>query len=746
LARIVEYEFGPWTFYPERYLLISSGIEKELDPLSYKLLSYFLEHGKRVVPREELILQVWQQKFVDDNAINRAISELRKQLKHIDHQAPLIKTHHKKGYSVATDVLMRSTEDKGQQSSRTVEENNSPEAELNVKKHSIEKEPENNLKKASFIEENATQKNRNKHAVEKSSLNVKSISITITVVLLAFIFYILSSSSLYLKSIFLSDNANAYHAKNVTTSAATWNPGAEYSPLISHDGKYLAYMNHLQGQDTSFVKRLDDQKQIPLVVKDSTIRVLSWQAKSNSIVASVTNKGTCHFSLFDLSLFPEVPFPKRLIPCGKLVNNSAQLDVKSNTLYFVKKIKGYSGAGIYQYNLNTQVEDIVIPASNNGYGVLHSELSSDGKGIAYLTADIKKGPMKAHLFDLTKREHSVLLELEFELNSLAINWSLDNNNVIVADYNKLHYINIENRDVKTVILPEGTRPYNLEVEKEQQILFTPYVLRDATLVKAENLFDNNPPIFTELYPSDKHSYGVSLDPKQSSDLYYEKSTDIFFASDRSGSHQVWQVHRGNLIQISDLVNATEELGPPIPSHNGKFILFRHNQQLKIIRLKDKMITTLSELPKNVAHYLWSTNDSAVVYSKEVNNANQIWQFDLLTRKKKLLAEQGGDTMLDNAQGSIFYIHNGFLVDLMDGMTKRITLPVGISRFRALTRDYLYNHDAFTTMYRMNINTGKIDQAEIPLAPGTFTVKPDDSAILFTKFTLQDTYIQRLTWQ
>ncbi len=100
----MRYSFGPWTFDPSRCLLLADNVELELDPLSFKLLSYFITQGQKIVSREELVEQVWQQKFVDDNAINRAISDLRKQLKTKDYKAQVIKTHYRKGYSFQLDV------------------------------------------------------------------------------------------------------------------------------------------------------------------------------------------------------------------------------------------------------------------------------------------------------------------------------------------------------------------------------------------------------------------------------------------------------------------------------------------------------------------------------------------------------------------------------------------------------------------------------------------------------------------
>ena len=94
------YQLGPWLFDSDLCLLSNDDIKKELDPLLVKLLRYFIAHPKQIISRQMLVEHVWQQTFVDDNAINRAMSELRKQLQHSELVEPLIKTHYRKGYSL----------------------------------------------------------------------------------------------------------------------------------------------------------------------------------------------------------------------------------------------------------------------------------------------------------------------------------------------------------------------------------------------------------------------------------------------------------------------------------------------------------------------------------------------------------------------------------------------------------------------------------------------------------------------
>lgn len=102
-SAIVQVKFAQWELDPKRQVISNGDISRELEPLLYKLLCYFLLNNEEIITREDLIDHVWRQHYVDDNAINRAVSELRKLLKSDKFKGTIIKTHYRKGYSLAVD-------------------------------------------------------------------------------------------------------------------------------------------------------------------------------------------------------------------------------------------------------------------------------------------------------------------------------------------------------------------------------------------------------------------------------------------------------------------------------------------------------------------------------------------------------------------------------------------------------------------------------------------------------------------
>lgn len=96
---VKEVKFGAWCLNIKRQTICDGIVEKELEPLLFKILSYFILNKESIITRQDLIDDVWCQHYVDDNAINRAISELRKVLRSDKQRGLVVKTHYRKGYS-----------------------------------------------------------------------------------------------------------------------------------------------------------------------------------------------------------------------------------------------------------------------------------------------------------------------------------------------------------------------------------------------------------------------------------------------------------------------------------------------------------------------------------------------------------------------------------------------------------------------------------------------------------------------
>lgn len=75
-----------------------------LSPVNMRVLMVLIEHAGKTVTRQEIFDQVWPNQVVSDDALTRAIADLRSQLKPLSSESSLIKTRPKVGYSWQPEV------------------------------------------------------------------------------------------------------------------------------------------------------------------------------------------------------------------------------------------------------------------------------------------------------------------------------------------------------------------------------------------------------------------------------------------------------------------------------------------------------------------------------------------------------------------------------------------------------------------------------------------------------------------
>lgn len=80
------------------------GIDHVLRYQTFHVLVYLLEHAGRVVPKEELIAEIWRGAAVTDNALTQCIAEIRKALGDDSHNPIYIRTVSKVGYQFVAPV------------------------------------------------------------------------------------------------------------------------------------------------------------------------------------------------------------------------------------------------------------------------------------------------------------------------------------------------------------------------------------------------------------------------------------------------------------------------------------------------------------------------------------------------------------------------------------------------------------------------------------------------------------------
>ncbi len=98
------YRFGGAEFDPSNLQLTVDGAVRPLEPKLYRLLEFLVENQGRVVSKEEILRVVWEDTRSADNALTRAIAQLRKALNDDPKEPQLIQTVPTVGYRFIGDI------------------------------------------------------------------------------------------------------------------------------------------------------------------------------------------------------------------------------------------------------------------------------------------------------------------------------------------------------------------------------------------------------------------------------------------------------------------------------------------------------------------------------------------------------------------------------------------------------------------------------------------------------------------
>jgi DNA-binding winged helix-turn-helix (wHTH) protein len=92
------YRFGDVELNISNLRLTVSGEVRPLEPKSFRLLQFLIENRHRVVPKDEILSVVWEGVAVSDNALTRAVAQIRKALDDDPKQPRYIETVPTVGY------------------------------------------------------------------------------------------------------------------------------------------------------------------------------------------------------------------------------------------------------------------------------------------------------------------------------------------------------------------------------------------------------------------------------------------------------------------------------------------------------------------------------------------------------------------------------------------------------------------------------------------------------------------------
>ena len=100
----MRYRFGDHTLDTGTLELLDGSTEVDLEPQAFAVLVHLVRHRDRVVPKEELLDEVWGSRFVSESALTTRIKQVRRAVGDNGREQRVVRTHHGRGYRFVAAV------------------------------------------------------------------------------------------------------------------------------------------------------------------------------------------------------------------------------------------------------------------------------------------------------------------------------------------------------------------------------------------------------------------------------------------------------------------------------------------------------------------------------------------------------------------------------------------------------------------------------------------------------------------
>ncbi|MBQ4864052.1 winged helix-turn-helix domain-containing protein [Pseudoalteromonas sp. MMG013] len=541
--KVKEVKFGEWSLDPKRQTIHDGEVERELEPLLFNILCYLAINCEQIITRQDLVDDVWKQNYVDDNAINRAMSELRKVLKSERQKGIIVKTHYRKGYSFFLEPIIiyhQSSTDKNQETN---------------KKESVGREQNNAIE------------------LEKSTSKRGSSSVKKAVIMT--FFTVVLSAAAYQGYRFKTDVK--VQQKSIEESVLSWLPGRYTLLTLSPDKKQVAF-SFIPNDSQHYslvVKGLNGGQEKRLGEEGVNYLPLGWSVDSNAIFYRATTKDKCQVWRLNADFNSDNQF---LFDCN--LNDSMTGGGAGNNRFIYSKT-GYRNrdelAALVNRSLATGDEFQITSPNLNSYGdrflsyipgkelILFERRQYDINELYVTDPD---GGNQEKLFETSHRIWAVTYD---EPSGMLV-W-LDNTENIVYEYD------LFNRKIHSIVELETDKTYaSFQAFDKDSLLLVSYpFLRD---IHQFNLQTNDVSIVDESDYEDRS--GIEVDDGYLFLTRRGSESFISFTQKSSNERQPLQIPKGRLSAIRYNYD-TEQL---LLQHAEKIELYDY----KTLRLVDTIRT------------------------------------------------------------------------------------------------------------------------------------------------------------
>ena len=681
-ANITQVKFADWLLLTRSCSLVSDGTTQELTPLNYKILCYFIQNPNRIVSRDEIISSVWENHYVDDNAINKAISDLRRILKSSESAQTLIKTHYKKGYSFVGDVdLIRETK-------------------LDNEDQRLNQVSEENLQDDIHFTPNEVANEEEKKTVDTNKKSVGIFSTWVFLLILAIFLCVSAGSYWFLKE----PSPLKFESKKLSISE-----DSIYfflSPSPSNEKLAVTKENIKTGIDEIFLIDLDTHKNTKIISEQHDSYPIGWTSNSNSIYYQVINNALkiCEIWRADFKVSNEVSFKEKVLDCDSQYILSMVTDEQNNRMIYTKF--GYrnvpSLSALVARDLDTGEEFQVTSPNIDSYGERFVSLSPNKEKIAFVR--MQTGISQIHIANPDGSMQRKVHESNARIN--RVEWG--NNSQVLLWY-----------EAKSQqLFSYDTNLASLKKTAVSSNNFSNIVVSRDALIATTKASDAD----IYIYDTNANTFEQVTDTRNNEFSPISSETGFYFFSDNE-SLMLSSYSNGELTVLASTLDMDSLAGGDFNKSDGLMALYQRNKVV-LYKPEDNEEVDSFFVEQRIVHLAW-LNETKVLLILEGNQSEQhIWTLDLETEKLQKIIHNDARRVAKADSSKIIYqdfYNNLHLFDPTEGTSQ---LLLSLKGHPYINWRYFDEHIYYTTGNNLL----------------KFSLETQKETAIFNEFSVKDSFI------
>ncbi|BAJ03561.1 winged helix-turn-helix domain-containing protein [Shewanella violacea] len=686
-----KYRLADRVIDPSQCTIIKDGCLLKVELRAMQVLLCLTKHAGEPVSRDMLLEEVWSGGEVSDNAINRIIGLLRNQLGDNAKSPSFIKTLPKVGYVLIAEITL-------------------------VKEVTKEEKFTEEVIAGSHIDERDTKTVKRKLFSILYEHSGKFVLLFISLVSL-------SSWSAY--QYLSSDMLDISHSQNTELKRLTFLDGQEFSPVLSPDGKYLAFSQRDLGEKNWRIGMMEIESRLVVYLEDP-MDSQGYPAFSpdGSRIAylSYNNDGGCKINVVDKHsrTFGKI---QKITDCKrKLQSTSIAWNPSGQSLFYIDEDQQHdyhTEKKVFSVSLNGNNKQQITQPYSIGRGDYSISLSPDGKYLA-MVRNVRWYQTQVILLSLETGIWQDLFTVDLLLHTVA--WARDSRSLIYRSMtgNLARYdLESSSHTQLTNIMQSIVSPIS---NQNGEIVAVLGEFFKTEIWRFESNFENES---KKIKGKDKKNLENKVNKVTkyifSNGMNYTASTNldgskVAFVSNRTGVPELW-LKSGDEDGIEVKLTSFDEIISIKDisfSTSGRYILGRLNDSPFIYDITNKKIEHIDlKVNDNIYNVSWGPSSSSIVVTLDTLGLSSLELIDINTGELIQSLAEGGEYGKYSSNGMFFFTKRsgGGLWTLIGGeeslFLEDFTITSNLSW--TIVDKYIYNLIATGGEYklvRINIGTGE----------------------------------------